>query len=69
MAIYAGLDVSDNSTHICVVDGDSAVLRRDVQATDHDVLATWLNAEFQGRHRIPGTRRILKNSEDAMLNS
>jgi transposase len=69
MTIYAGLDVSDSSTHICVVDGDSAVLRRDVQATDHDVLAKWLNAEFRGRHRIPGTRRTLENSGDAILNS
>jgi transposase len=31
MTIYAGLDVSDKTTHICVVDGDGAVLRRDVQ--------------------------------------
>jgi transposase len=42
MTIYAGLDVSDKTTHICVVDGDGAVLRRDVQATDPDVLAKWL---------------------------
>ena len=25
MVIYAGLDVSDKQTHICVVDGDGAV--------------------------------------------
>ena len=43
MTIYAGLDVSDKTTHICVVDGDGAVLRREVQATDPDVLARWLN--------------------------
>jgi transposase len=42
MTIYAGLDVSDKSTHICVVDAEGAVLRRDVQATDPDVLAKWL---------------------------
>jgi hypothetical protein len=42
MTIYAGFDVSDKTTHICVVDGDGAVLRRDVQATDPDVLAKWL---------------------------
>jgi transposase len=41
MNIFVGLDVSDKTTHICVVDGDSAVLRRDVVATDPDVLAKW----------------------------
>lgn len=29
MTIYAGLDVSDKATHICVVDGDGAVVRRE----------------------------------------
>lgn len=43
MAIYAGLDVSDKTTHICVVDVDGKVLRRDVVASDPDVLAKWLN--------------------------
>ena len=28
MAIYAGLDVSDKTTHICVVDAEGAVVRR-----------------------------------------
>ena len=45
MTIYAGLDVSDKTTHICVVDSSGAVLRRDVVASDPDVLAKWL-----GRH-------------------
>ncbi|MES2272365.1 MAG: IS110 family transposase [Pseudomonadota bacterium] len=40
--MYAGLDVSDKSTHICVVDGDGTVLRRDVVASDPEVLAKWL---------------------------
>lgn len=40
MSIYAELDVSDKTTHICVVDGK--VLRRDVVASDPDVLAKWL---------------------------
>jgi len=39
--MYAGLDVSDKSTHICVVDGDGTVLRRDVVASDPEVLARW----------------------------
>ena len=28
MAIYAGLDVSDKQTHICVVDAALAIMRR-----------------------------------------
>lgn len=39
MTIYAGLDVSGKTTYICVVDFDGAVLRRDVVASDPDVLA------------------------------
>lgn len=42
MSIYAGLDVSDKTTHICVVDADGKVLRRDVVASDPDALAKWL---------------------------
>ena len=30
MTMYAGLDVSDKTTHICVTDGEGAVIRRDV---------------------------------------
>jgi len=43
MSIYAGLDVSDKTTHICVVDIDGKVFRRDVVVSDPDVLAKWLN--------------------------
>lgn len=39
MSIYAGLDVSDKTTHISVADVDGKVLRRDVVASDPDVLA------------------------------
>jgi len=42
MSIYAGLDVSDKTTHVCVVDGEGAVLRREVLASDPDVIAKWL---------------------------
>jgi transposase len=42
MTIYAGLDVSDKTTHICVVDADGAVIRRDCVASDPDLLAKWL---------------------------
>ncbi len=43
MSIYAGLDVSDKTTHICVVDVDGQVLRRDVVASDPVALTKWLN--------------------------
>lgn len=43
MTMYAGLDVSDKSTHICVVDGDGTVLRRNVVASDPEVLARWFD--------------------------
>jgi transposase len=52
MTIYAGLDVSDKSTHVCVVNGDGFVLRRDVVASDPDVLAKWLNKHCSGLVRI-----------------
>ena len=42
MTIYAGLDVSDKTTHICVVTSEGAVIRRDVVASDPEVLAKWL---------------------------
>jgi len=43
MSIYAGLDVSDKATHVCVVDIDGKVVRRDVVASDPEVLAKWLS--------------------------
>jgi transposase len=42
MTIYAGLDVSDKTTHICVVDPGGTVIRREVVASDPEVLAKWL---------------------------
>jgi len=42
MPIYAGLDVSDKATHVCVVDVEGAVLRREVMASDPAILAKWL---------------------------
>jgi transposase len=41
MTIYAGLDVSDKTTHICVVTSEGDVVRRDVVASDPDALAKW----------------------------
>ena len=37
--VYAGLDVSDKQTHICLVDGAGAVLWRGRCASDPDVIA------------------------------
>ncbi|HWK41541.1 MAG TPA: transposase [Croceibacterium sp.] len=53
MAILAGLDVSDKTTHLCVVDADGIVLKRDVVASDPEVLAKWL-----GKH-CPGLARVV----------
>jgi transposase len=55
MGIFAGLDVSDKTTHVCVVDGEGVVLRRDVVATDPDVLAKWL-----GKHCASLVRVVLE---------
>jgi transposase len=55
MAFYAGLDVSDKSTHICVVDGGGAIAWRGVCATDPEVLARTL-----GRHCPDAARVVLE---------
>jgi len=52
MGIFAGLDVSDKTTHICVVDGEGAVVRRDVVASDPDVLSKWLKRHCKGLIRV-----------------
>ena len=52
MAIYAGLDASDKQAHICVVDADGAVVRREVVASDPDALARWLKKHCAGLMRV-----------------
>lgn len=52
MTMYAGLDVSDKATHICVVDGEGAVVRRDVVASDPDVLGKWLKRHCPDLARV-----------------
>lgn len=52
MTIYAGLDVSDKQTHICVVTSEGAVIRRDVVASDPDVLAKWLRKHCPQLERV-----------------
>lgn len=52
MTIYAGLDVSDKTTHLCVVDADGVVLKRDVVASDPDVIAKWLGKHCPSLIRV-----------------
>jgi transposase len=52
MTIYAGLDVSDKSTHICVVDGDGKIVWRGVCATDPEVLSQTLRKHAPGLVRV-----------------
>ena len=52
MTIYAGLDISDKTTHICVVDAGGMVVRRDCVASDPDVLAKWLKRHCAGLVRV-----------------
>lgn len=50
--IYAGLDVSDKTTHICAVDIDGKVAWRGVCATDPEGLANTLEACSPGLVRV-----------------
>lgn len=53
MTFYAGLDVSDKSTHICLVDEAGAIVWRGTCATDPQVLAQTLGK------RCPDVARIV----------
>lgn len=55
MTMYAGLDVWDKSTHICVVDGAGKIMWRGVCATDPDVLSRTL------RKHAPEVVRVVLN--------
>lgn len=52
MTIYAGLDVSDKATHVCVVDADGGVLWRGVCATDPQAIAAMLARHAPGLSRV-----------------
>ncbi len=52
ISISAGLDVSDKATHVCVVDAEGVVLRREVMASDPSVLAKWF-----GRYCLKAPRQ------------
>ena len=50
--VYAGLDVSDKSTHVCVVDGSGVVVWSGACATDPDVIARTLKTRARGLVRV-----------------
>lgn len=50
--VYAGLDVSDKSTHVCVLDGDGGLVWRGVCATDPDVVAKTLERHAGALERV-----------------
>lgn len=52
MTIYAGLDVSDKTTHICAIGDDGRVKWRGVCATDPQVLATTLRRHCSDLSRV-----------------
>ncbi len=50
--VYAGLDVSDKMTHVCVMDGAGAVVWAGACATDPEVIARTLKARAPGHVRV-----------------
>jgi len=52
MTIYAGLDVSDKTTHVCVVDAEGGIVWRGVCATDPEVIAKTLGRHAGGLVRV-----------------
>lgn len=52
MSIFAGLDVSDKTTHVCMVDAEGVVVKRDVVPSDPDLLAKWLCKHSPGLVRV-----------------
>jgi transposase len=49
---YAALDVSDKTTHVCVVDGNGTIVWRGVCATDPQALATMLKKRCADVERV-----------------
>jgi len=54
MGIFAGLDVGDKATHICVVDEEGSIVWRGACATDPEVVAKTL-----ARQAAPGLVRVV----------
>jgi len=53
--VYAGLDISHKSTHVCVVDGSGGVAWSGACATDPEVIARTLNSRAPGVMRAAQT--------------
>ena len=51
MTLYAGLDVGEKATHLCVVDGEGGILWRGACATDPEALAFTLKKHAPGLAR------------------
>ena len=49
MSIYARLDVSDKTTHVCLVDSEGTAKRRDIVASDPEVIAEAIFASYPKR--------------------
>lgn len=52
MTIFAGLDVSDKATHVCVVDSEGTDVWRGACATDPEALADTLTRHAPGLSRV-----------------
>lgn len=50
--VYVGLDVSDKSTHLCVVDGSGGLIWSGACATDPEVIARTLKTRAAGLVRV-----------------
>jgi len=50
--VYAGLDISDKSTHVCVVDGWGVEVWSGACATDPEVIARTLKTRAAGLVRV-----------------
>jgi len=50
--VYAGLDISDKSTHVCVVDGSGVEVWSGACATDPEIIARTLKTRAAGLARV-----------------
>ncbi len=52
MTLYAGLDVGDKATHLCVVNGEGGIVWRGACATDPETLVLILEKHAPGLARV-----------------
>jgi transposase len=50
--VYAGLDVSDKATHICIIEAEGRIVWRGACATDPEVLARTLRQQAPELARV-----------------